>query len=199
MHTRVATVFSPKGWYNLAQGKGESPPPWVITTPKNLLQPERLRHAHPTGFPMPQSLARNTIHLIFSTQNRQPLIAPGLDKRLFAYLAGTLNELKCPTFAVGGVADHVHILFSLARTISLSDAVEEVKKSSSKWMKQNGVPKFYWQGGYGAFSVSASKEKTVSDYIANQSVKHRKLTFQDELRAFLTKHRMEWDERFLWD
>jgi REP element-mobilizing transposase RayT len=148
---------------------------------------------------MPQSLARNTLHLIFSTKNRQPLIAPGLDTRLFAYLAGTLNELKCPAFAVGGVADHIHILFSLARTISLSNAVEEVKKSSSKWMKQNGALKFYWQGGYGAFSVSASKEKAVSEYIANQPMKHRELTFQDELRAFLTKHRMKWDERYVWD
>jgi len=77
---------------------------------------------------MPQSLARNAIHLIFSTKNRVPLIAPGLDTRLFAYMAGTLNELKCPALAVGGVADHVHLLFVLARTVSLSSAVEEVKE-----------------------------------------------------------------------
>jgi REP element-mobilizing transposase RayT len=148
---------------------------------------------------MPQSLARNAVHLVFSTKNRLPLIEPGVDSRLHAYLAGTLNNLKCPALAVGGIADHVHILFILARTISLSDAVEEVKKSSSKWMKQNGSPKFYWQSGYGAFSVSSSKEGQVCEYIASQPVKHKKRTFQDELRAFLKSHRMEWDERYVWD
>lgn len=148
---------------------------------------------------MSQSLARNTIHLVFSTKNREPTIAPGLDAKLFAYLAGTLNELQCPALSVGGVADHVHIMFVLSRTISLSGTVEEIKKSSSKWMKKNGVPRFYWQSGYGAFSVSASSEKDVSAYIANQAERHRKLSFQDELREFLKKHRVEWDERYVWD
>src|SRR5262249_38195923 len=124
---------------------------------------------------------------------------PALREPMFAYLAGTLNKLKCPAIQVGGVADHVHLLFVLARTISLSKAVEEIKKSSSKWAKANGMPRFYWQSGYGAFSVSRSQEKRVIDYISRQEEHHRKLTFQNEFRLFLRKHGMEWDERYVWD
>ena len=148
---------------------------------------------------MPQSLARNVIHLIFSTKNRRPLISPDLAPRLFAYLAGTLRKLGCLCIKVGGVADHVHILLGLSRTLSLSKVVEEIKKSSSKWMKENGVAEFYWQNGYGAFSVSASNEDRVATYIANQEKHHKKMTFQDEFRQFLRKHRIEWDERYVWD
>jgi REP element-mobilizing transposase RayT len=148
---------------------------------------------------MPQSLARNAIHLIFSTKKREPLIIPDLRTRLFAYLAGTLNELDCPAIEVGGVADHVHILFLLSKTLSLSKAVEEVKKSSSKWAKENGEPRFYWQNGYGAFSVSLSNESKVVQYIAGQEEHHRVRTFEEEFRDFLRRHRMKWDERYVWD
>jgi REP element-mobilizing transposase RayT len=148
---------------------------------------------------MPQSLARNVIHLIFSTKNREPFITPSLRENLFAYMAGTLNTLKCPAISVGGVSDHVHILFCLARTVALCDAVEEVKKGSSKWMKEQGVPLFYWQNGYGAFSVCPSIEAKVIDYIANQEEHHKIKTFQDEYREFLEKHRIEWDEKYVWD
>jgi REP element-mobilizing transposase RayT len=148
---------------------------------------------------MPQSLARNVIHLVFSTKNREPYIVPGLRDRLFAYLAGTLNELGCRAITVGGVADHVHLLFVLSKTLALSKAVEEVKKGSSKWAKENGEPRFYWQNGYGAFSVSPSQEEPVIAYIANQEEHHRTTTYQDEFRDFLRKHGIEWDERYVWD
>ena len=148
---------------------------------------------------MPQSLARNAIHLVFSTKHREPLITPEIEPKLHAYMAGTLAELKCPALKIGGVADHVHTLFLLARTISMSDVVEELKKSASKWMKLNGVPEFYWQSGYGAFSVSASNEPKVETYVANQPEHHRKLSYQDELRVLLRKHGVVWDERYVWD
>ncbi|MBA4188062.1 MAG: transposase [Planctomycetaceae bacterium] len=148
---------------------------------------------------MPQSLTRNVIHLIFSTKNREAFIGPDIRDRLFAYLAGTLNELNCPAIKVGGVADHVHLLFVLAKTLSLSKAVEEVKKASSKWMKEQGEPRFYWQNGYGAFSVSRSNELRVATYIENQEEHHRTKSFQDEFREFLKAHDIEWDERYLWD
>jgi REP element-mobilizing transposase RayT len=148
---------------------------------------------------MPQSLARNVIHLVFSTKNREPFITPAIRARLHAYLAGTANELGCHAIKVGGVADHVHILFALAKTLSLSKAVEEIKKSSSKWMKENGVPRFYWQNGYGAFSVSADDEEAVAWYVANQEDHHRETSFQDEFRGLLRTHRIEWDERYVWD
>jgi putative transposase len=148
---------------------------------------------------MPQSLARNVVHLIFSTKKREPYIVESIRDRLFRYLAGTLNELGCPALSVGGVADHVHLLFVLSRKITLSKVVEEVKKSSSKWMKENGEPRFYWQNGSGAFSVSASNEENVIAYIANQEAHHRTRSFQNEFREFLRKHKIEWDEQYVWD
>jgi REP-associated tyrosine transposase len=148
---------------------------------------------------MPQSLARNAIHLIFSTKHRQPFITPAVRDRLFAYLAGTLNKMRCPALRVGGVADHVHVLFVLSKRMTLSKVVEELKKESSKWAKTAIHPKFYWQTGYGAFSVSASNEEKVADYIANQERHHRRMTFQQEFREFLQKHGIEYDERYVWD
>jgi REP element-mobilizing transposase RayT len=134
-----------------------------------------------------------------STKNREPFIAPDCRDRTFAYLAGTLNAIDCPAVIVGGMPDHVHLLFVLARTLSLSKAVEEVKKESSKWAKANVHPGFYWQNGYGAFSVSPSNVDQVRAYIANQEERHRTMTFQDEFREFLRRHEVEWDERYVWD
>jgi len=148
---------------------------------------------------MSQSLARNVIHLIFSTKHRYPFITPPVRDNLFAYLAGTLNHMRCPALRVGGVADHVHVLFVLSKTLALTRVVEELKKESSKWAKSAMHSKFYWQTGYGAFSVSASNEKKVDEYIANQERHHRRMSFQDEFRSFLKKHGMEYDERYLWD
>jgi REP element-mobilizing transposase RayT len=149
---------------------------------------------------VPQSLARNLIHLVFSTKNREPHIVPEIRDRLFAYLAGALGALRCPAVAVGGVADHVHILFVLARTVPLCEAVEEAKSGSSKWAKGNGGPAgFYWQAGYGAFSVSPQNQAQVVGYIAHQERHHAGTTFQDELRGMLTQAGIEWDERYVWD
>jgi REP element-mobilizing transposase RayT len=148
---------------------------------------------------MPQSLARVLVHLVFSTTNREPFITADHRDRTFAYLAGTLNAIDCPAVIVGGMPDHVHLLFVLARTLPLSKAVEELKKESSKWAKVNVHPGFYWQNGYGAFSVSPSNVPQVTAYIANQEVHHRGLTFQDEFRQLLRRHGVEWDERYVWD
>src|SRR5262249_16648815 len=125
---------------------------------------------------MSQSLSRVLIHLVFSTKNRQPLIVPQHRQRLWSYLGGTLNAIECPTITVGGVADHVHLLFVLGRRTSLSSAVEEVKKESSKWAKQHVHPEFYWQNGFGGFSVSPSNEPQVTQYIANQDQHHATMT-----------------------
>ncbi len=148
---------------------------------------------------MPQSLARNVVHLVFSTKGRAPFI--GADDRddLHAYLAGTLNAISCPAIKVGGVADHVHLLFVLAKTLPLCEAVREVKQGSSKWAKEKIHPDFYWQTGYGAFSVSRSNEEQVEAYIADQETHHTTRTFQDEFRGFLRKHGLEWDEQYVWD
>jgi putative transposase len=148
---------------------------------------------------MPQSLARVLIHLVFSTKNREPFISAEQSDRAFDYLGGTLNSLGCPVVVVGGVADHVHLLFVMSRTIAICKVVEELKKESSKWAKDHIHPDFYWQNGYGAFSVSPSNVPQVVTYIENQEAHHRKQTFQDEFREMLRKHGIEWDEKYVWD
>jgi REP element-mobilizing transposase RayT len=148
---------------------------------------------------MPQSLARVLVHLVFSTKNREPFITADHRDRVFAYLDGALNGIDCPAVSVGGMPDHVHLLFVLARTLSLSKAVEEVKKESSKWAKEHVHPAFYWQSGYGAFSVSPSNMPDVIEYIEHQEERHRTRAFQDELRELFRRHGIEWDERHVWD
>jgi putative transposase len=149
---------------------------------------------------MPQSLSKILLHLIFSTKHREPLIPETIRPRLHAYLVGILDNLKSPSLQTGGVADHVHVLLALGRTISTAELVEELKKSSSKWMKaEGGVPSFTWQAGYGAFSIGESQADTVICYIQNQATHHRKVTFQDEFRKFLERYKVAYDERYVWD
>lgn len=149
---------------------------------------------------MPQSLSRVLVHLVFSTKNREPFIAADVRPRLHGYIVGILDHLKSPSIQTGGVADHIHILYALGRTVSQAEIVEQVKKSSSKWMKADGgVPGFSWQAGYGAFSVSESNVESVVNYIRNQEDHHRKVSFQDEYRKFLDRHHVPYDERYVWD
>ena len=148
---------------------------------------------------MPQSLARILVHLIFSTKNRQPTITAAVQRPLHAYLATVLQNHDCPALQVGGTADHVHALFALARMRSLAEVVEGLKTSSSKWAKQQGLQSFAWQAGYGAFSVSESRLTAVIRYVARQAEHHRQLTFEDELRAFLTRHGIAYDDRYVWN
>ena len=149
---------------------------------------------------MPQSLSKILVHLIFSTKHREPLIAPDIRPRLHAYIVGILGNLQTASLQTGGVADHVHVLFALGRTISPAEVVEEVKKSSSKWMKADGgVPRFSWQAGYGAFSVGESQAESVIRYIRDQEQHHRKFTFQEEFRKFLQRYKVAYDERYVWD
>jgi REP element-mobilizing transposase RayT len=150
---------------------------------------------------MPQSLARLHVHLVFSTKNRAPVLHEAVRPSLHAYLATVLHNLECPAVLINSVADHVHILFELARTVSVSTAVEDVKKSSSKWIKTKGAEfaGFAWQAGYGAFAVSESNVAAVREYVANQQEHHRRKSFQEEYRAFLERHRVAFDERYVWD
>ena len=150
---------------------------------------------------MPQSLAKNLIHLVFSTKHRQPWLPDEVREPLFAYQAGIFRQWESPALIIDGVEDHVHALFLLSKNHALKKIVEEVKKGSSKWMKTDGTKNgdFHWQNGYGAFSVSESNVADVRRYIENQREHHRKMTFQDEFRALLTRHRVEFDERYVWD
>ena len=150
---------------------------------------------------MAQSLAKNILHLTFSTKLRRPLISPDIREELARYLVGVVKGLECPALEVNCVADHAHILFCLSKNIALAEAVEKSKKASSKWIKtaSPAFKDFYWQAGYGAFSVSQSSVSAVRRYIVNQQENHRKMTFQEELIALLKKHQIEYDQRYLWD
>lgn len=150
---------------------------------------------------MPQSLSNVLVHTVFSTIDRLPLIPGDVRQDLYAYLGGTFCNLNCQPVQIGGTADHVHILFRMTRTSSLSGVVEKMKSASSKWVKtKGGVPAdFRWQAGYGAFSVSPEREARVAAYIRDQERRHERLGFQDELRALLAEAGLEFDERYLWD
>jgi REP element-mobilizing transposase RayT len=150
---------------------------------------------------MAQSLSSILIHLVFSTKLREPLIDSEIEPQLHAYLAVVFRECKSPSLLVGGTSDHVHALFALSRTATVADVVEEVKKSSSKWMKTKGkaLRGFQWQAGYGAFSIGQSSVADLKRYIANQKEHHRRHSFIDEYRALLEKYNVKFDERYLWD
>ena len=151
---------------------------------------------------MAQSLARLWTHLIFSTKNRFPFLTDRvLRAEMHAYLAEMLRTHGCETLIVGGVEDHAHSLFALSRTLPIASVVKEIKRTSSGWIKTTSrrLSKFHWQGGYAAFSVSQSNLPEVIRYIENQEEHHRRVTFQDEYRAFLKAYGVEYDEQYVWD
>jgi REP element-mobilizing transposase RayT len=151
---------------------------------------------------MSQSLSKILVHVVFSTKDRRPYLNDReLRTELHAYLGGILARLDCQSLIVGGVADHVHALSTLARTRTAADVVKELKRGSTLWVKaaDSSLAEFAWQGGYGAFSIGASQIATVRNYIANQEEHHRKVSFQDEFRTLLARYDVEFDERYVWD
>ncbi len=151
---------------------------------------------------MPQSLAKILVHVVFSTKDRRPFLRDQpLREELHRYLGGILTQLDCQPIIVGGVADHVHLLATLSRTGTAADLVKEVKRGSSLWLKTKDpeLKDFAWQSGYGIFSVGFSQVETVRGYIAGQEAHHRQISFQDELREFLKRYEIGFDERYVWD
>ena len=150
---------------------------------------------------MPQSLAKIYLHLVFSTKGRVPTLTDETRDPLHSYLATVIKNLGCHANLINSVEDHIHVLFELSRTVSVSTVVEDLKTSSSKWIKvqPGGSSDFAWQSGYGVFSVSQSNVEGVRAYIANQREHHRTRSLQDELRTLLQKHGVEYDERYVWD
>jgi putative transposase len=140
-------------------------------------------------------------HCVFSTKERRRLITPSLRERLWPFLGGIARQNKMKAIEIGGIEDHVHILLSLPATMSIAKALQLIKGGSSKWVHES-FPEhrlFAWQEEYGAFCVSESRVDSIIRYIKNQQAHHRKMTFQEEFLALLKKHRVEFDERYLWD
>ena len=150
---------------------------------------------------MPQSLSSILIHLVFSTKSREPFITPAIETELHPYLATIFRALKSPSLCINGTADHVHVLFSLARVITIADLLEEAKTESSKWIKTKGreFRNFHWQKGYGAFSIGQSNVASLKRYIHGQKQHHQRVSFQDEYRKFLKAYAIDYDERYVWD
>ena len=150
---------------------------------------------------MGQSLVKNYLHIVFSTKHRAPLIDEQIEAELHSYLGGICNELGCQVLKIGGYTDHIHILCMLSKKITLMKLMEELKSHSSKWVKTKGdkYGNFYWQDGYGAFSVNPAEVEVVINYIANQKEHHSKKTFQVEYKGFLEKYKVDFDERYVWE
>ena len=150
---------------------------------------------------MPQSLASIPVHCIWSTKDRQPFIKQEIEKELFSYMASIFRAYESPALIINGTEDHVHSLTILSRKITVAKLIEEVKKSSSKWIKTKGTlyRNFYWQSGYAALGIGQSNIEALKRYIANQKEHHRQKTFQEEYMEFLKKYNIEYDERYVWD
>ena len=151
---------------------------------------------------MPQSLAKFTIHIVFSTKNRVSYLQDsGLRKELYAYMATILRDnVDSPAVLINGVEDHIHGLVLLSRKFAIMKVIEKAKTETSKWLKRQSpqLRSFAWQAGYGAFSVSESNIPQVREYIKNQEEHHKKMTFQDEFRELCKRHNIEIDERHVW-
>ncbi|HSI71608.1 MAG TPA: transposase [Fimbriimonas sp.] len=147
---------------------------------------------------MPLSLSAVYLHLVFSTKERVPSIPDEHIQDLHGYLGGIARGLKCQPLGIGGVADHVHVLAKLDRSVAIADLVRDLKSHSTPWMKQR-VAAFSWQIGYGVFSFSERELPAVQRYVRGQAEHHKTVSFQDELRALLADHGLEADERYLWD
>ena len=150
---------------------------------------------------MPQSLSKVYVHLIFSTKNRERTLRDGVRPDLHAYMGGILRDLDSPCIEINTEPDHVHILFILCRTHTLSDIVGQAKRGSSAWLKTRDrvYSQFHWQNGFGAFSVSQSAVREVRAYIQSQAKHHKKVSFQDEFRTFLKRYEIDYDEQYVWD
>ena len=147
---------------------------------------------------MPQSYSGLYVHLVFGTKLREPSLSDAnLRADLHAYMGGASKGLGCPTFLVGGVEDHVHIVASLSRTVAVADWVRELKKASTGWVQRHGVPRFGWQDGFGAFSFDREAIPDLVQYVANQAEHHRKVSFEEEDRRLLVEAGVEFDEKYL--
>ncbi len=150
---------------------------------------------------MSQALAKIYLHLIFSTKNRERSIPDDVRADLHSYMGGILNGLGCSPVEINTEPDHAHILFVMSRTETVSNIVGQLKKSSNDWLRNRDRQflDFYWQGGYGVFSVSQSNVEEVRQYIRGQREHHQQVSFQDEFRTFLKRYEIEFDERYVWD
>jgi REP element-mobilizing transposase RayT len=149
---------------------------------------------------MATTFTKILIHFVFSTKRREPTIFPTVEKGLYAYMVGTIRNFDCWTLAINGTSDHLHLLVSMSKKVTIVDLMENVKKESSKWIKTQGreFAGFAWQEGYAGLSVGQSGVEALTRYIDRQKEHHRRMTFKEKLITLLKKHHIEYDERYIW-
>lgn len=160
-----------------------------------------MKPASPGNVPIANTYTSLHYHFTFSTKNRQPWIVSEIEERVWAYLGGILKKNNLKPIRIGGIDDHVHLLLGAPPTIAPAKIAQLIKGGSSAWIHEEfpDLAAFAWQDGYGAFTVSKSAVPDVSAYIENQREHHRVRTYQEEYRALLDRHGIEYDERYLWD
>jgi putative transposase len=148
---------------------------------------------------MSQSYVQFYVHIVFHTKNNIKFIREDTETELYAYIGGILKNLRSIPIKIGGTTDHLHMLCTLPKTMCPADLVEEVKKSTSKWLKTkgSGYRNFYWQDGYGGFSVSSHDINIITNYISNQKEHHKKISFMDEYRQLLKEYGIAFEEKYL--
>ena len=146
---------------------------------------------------MAQTFSRLLVHVVFSTKDRTASLKADIRNDLFAYMGGIIQNFGGNPLIISGVADHVHLLFSMPATMGLAEAMRIIKAKSSRWL-HGSDRSFAWQSGYAGFSVSQSSVGQVTKYIAGQQEHHKKVRFEDEFISLLRKHEMEYDERYVW-
>lgn len=150
---------------------------------------------------MAHSLSNVLIHIVFNTKNRAALINHEIQDQLYRYMASICKQNDSLAHIINGVEDHVHILLSLSRKISLGDLVGKIKSNSSRWIKNNGVDyhHFAWQAGYGGFSIAPSIFDQTIMYISKQKKHHQHCSFEDEFIKLLNRYEISYDEKYLWE
>ncbi|MBL1215958.1 MAG: IS200/IS605 family transposase [Planctomycetes bacterium] len=150
---------------------------------------------------MASTLTKLLIHITFSTKNRAQLILPEVEHDLYAYVGGICRNAHSPLLAIGGTADHIHLLVKLGKTTALSDLLLGIKRDSARWVNENRLLEkpLHWQRGYFAFSIGQSGVMALRTYIANQKEHHKSMAFKDEVRAFFRKYGVEYDDKYVWD
>lgn len=151
---------------------------------------------------MAQTLVSAFFHVVFSTKNRADLIPPEIEAELYAYIGGVARAFGARLLAAGGTANHIHLLLSVSKNFLLPDVIGAIERDSSRWIKTKGggmLTKFAWQDGYSAFSVGHAQLPIIEKYIAGQKEHHRSRLFEDEMRAFYRKYKIDFDEEYIWD
>ena len=147
---------------------------------------------------MSHTYISDLVHCVFSTKNRCDLIKPEIQCELWSILGGIARKNGLKALTVGGTENHVHILLSLPASMALAKAMQLMKGASSRWMNETHTHDFAWQEGYGAFTVGISQKDDTIAYIRSQAEHHRKRSFEEEFIAFLKKHDVEYDPRYVW-